>query len=236
MVSTGTTRADDQEFRSLGLLDEHLVYRSLYHGPVDDGFGSGPFQDGQDIFEMFLGLSAMSGGRGAREEWMIRGFVGGAAPGAYGDQFAVARRRLDECETGGCRRSCGVADSDDDAARLRLSVRCGRRDHDDRAVGPARDGETHGPQEHAGDPTAAPGAEDDQGCFMALAHQRAHRILGLHVGDHLHLRVETTYTFLRGCDEMLGEDLLGRTPGVEGGTHAFVVLPQRRMDDAQGKP
>lgn len=150
MMSTGTTRADDQKLRSLGLLDEYLVGGTLHHGAVDIGFRLGPFQYGQDVFEVFFGLPTVCGGRGAREERMIRGFVGGTAPGAYGDQLAVARRRLGKCETGGSRGPWGVADSDDDAARLRLGVRCGRRDHYDRAVGPARDGETHGTQKHAG--------------------------------------------------------------------------------------
>ncbi|MFD9600928.1 MULTISPECIES: hypothetical protein [unclassified Streptomyces] len=36
-------------------------------------------------------------------------------------------------------------------------------------------------------------------------------------------------------DETLREDLFGGALGVEGGTHAFVALPQRRMDHAQGE-
>lgn len=49
-------------------------------------------------------------------------------------------------------------------------------------------------------------------------------------------RVAAVHTFLRGRDEVLGEDLLGGAPGAEGGTHAFAVLPQRRVDDAERKP
>ncbi|MFC9618941.1 hypothetical protein ACFTXM_02725 [Streptomyces sp. NPDC056930] len=47
--------------------------------------------------------------------------------------------------------------------------------------------------------------------------------------------MEALRPFLCGRDEMVGEHLLGRTLGVEGGTHAFVALPQRRMDHAQGE-
>lgn len=109
------------------------MHGSQHHGPVDIGFGPGPFEYRQDLFEVFLGLESVCGGRGAREQRMIGGFVGGAAPGTYGEQLAVARCRLGECETGGRRRPRGVADADDDAAPLRLGARC-RRDHDDRAV------------------------------------------------------------------------------------------------------
>ncbi|MFF8614250.1 hypothetical protein [Streptomyces sp. NPDC015350] len=44
---------------------------------------------------------SVHGVQDALEERTIRGFVGGASPGAYDDQLAVVRCRPGECETGG---------------------------------------------------------------------------------------------------------------------------------------